>query len=284
MSALCEVREVSRRFGDTVAVDRVTLHVDAGEVVGLLGANGAGKSTLIRMILGLVAPSEGRSLLFGQPPSRVGRERLGYVPQGLGIYPDLTVAENLEFVARAFSTAMPQLDPELDEVRDRPVGTISLGLRRRTAFAAALCHQPKLLVLDEPTSGVGPLGRAELWATIGEVAAGGAGVLVSTHYMEEAEQCDRVVMLATGKVVAEGTTADITAGIGALEVEAADWAAALDALDAAGLRPGLVGRRLRMVGVDRDRAAAVLANAGVAATVRDTPAGFEEAFVAMAEA
>jgi ABC-type multidrug transport system ATPase subunit len=281
MTALVEVSDVVRRFGDKTAVDHVSLTVSAGEVVGLLGANGAGKSTVIKMILGLLPPNQGAVQLFGQMPSRAGRARLGYVPQGLGLYSDLTIEENLEFVAGAFGARLPELDAELAASRDRLVGDTSLGLRRRTAFAAALSHDPDLLVLDEPTSGVGPLGRAELWGTIADVARKGAGVLVSTHYMEEAEQCDRVVMMTEGRVVAEGTTADITNGIQAVEVDAADWAGALEVLVDAGYTPGLVGRRLRMVGVSTSSVQNTLAGAGIDAQVRLTPAGFEEAFVAM---
>jgi ABC-type multidrug transport system ATPase subunit len=281
MSPLVETSDVVRRFGDKTAVDGVTLTVSTGEVVGLLGANGAGKSTLIKMILGLLPADSGTVTLFGERPSRAGRARLGYVPQGLGLYTDLTVQENLEFVAHAFGSSVPELDLELAGARDRLVGDISLGLRRRTAFAAALSHRPELFLLDEPTSGVGPLGRAELWATIASTAAGGAGVLVSTHYMEEAEQCDRVVMLAEGRVVAEGTTSEITNGIEAVEVDAADWGRALETLEEAGFKPGLVGRRLRMVGVSMPAVRSALERAGVAADVRTTPAGFEEAFVAM---
>jgi ABC-2 type transport system ATP-binding protein/ribosome-dependent ATPase len=204
------------------------------------------------------------------------------VPQGLGLYPDLTIGENLEFVAGAFSVETPALGPELERRRHDLVGAVPLGVRRRIAFAAALSHRPDLFLLDEPTSGVGPVGRAELWGTIAEVAAAGSGVLVSTHYMEEAEQCDRVVMLVDGRIAAAGTTASIIAGVEAVDVDALDWVPAFDALEAAGLRPNLAGRRVRVVGVDDDRVRSALAAAGVSATVGRSAAGFEEAFVAMA--
>jgi ABC-2 type transport system ATP-binding protein/ribosome-dependent ATPase len=281
VSALVDVADVVKRFGSLTALDRVSLRVEPGEVVGLLGANGAGKSTLVKLILGLLGPDAGHVFLFGTPPSRAGRARVGYVPQGLGLYPDLTIAENLGFVAGAFAVEMPVLEPDLEAARDRLVGSLSLGLRRRTAFVAAISHRPDLYLLDEPTSGVGPTGRADLWSTIAEVAERGAGVLVSTHYMEEAEQCHRVMVLANGVEVARGSTTEIIAGIEAVEVDAPDWAAALAALDAAGLRPGLVGKRLRMVGAKEDGVRAVLAAAGVTGGVRRTPAGFEEAFVAL---
>jgi len=282
MSALVEVVDVVKRFGSFIALDGVSLRVAPGEVVGLLGANGAGKSTLVRLILGLLAPQSGQVHLFGAPPSRAARARVGYVPQGLGLYFDLTVAENLRFVAGAFAVPAPTLDPDLAVVQDRLVGSLSLGLRRRAAFTAAISHHPDLLLLDEPTSGVGPTGRAGLWSAITAVAAEGAGVLVSTHYMEEAEQCDRVLVLANGGAVAEGTTSEIIAGVEAIEIEAPDWTAALAVLEAAGWRPSLVGRRLRMIGADESDVRAVLVGAGITAAVRRTPAGFEEAFVALA--
>jgi ABC-2 type transport system ATP-binding protein/ribosome-dependent ATPase len=280
---IIEAVEVSKRFGQLLAVDEVSLRVAPGEVVGLLGANGAGKTTLIRMILGLIVPTSGVIRLFGEVPSRLGRSRLGYVPQGTGLYQDLTVGENLAFIAKAFGVPSPELDADLELVADRTVGQISLGLRKRVAFAGARSHHPELLVLDEPTSGVGPLGRAELWATIGSAAAGGAGVLVTTHHMEEAEQCDRVVMMATGRAVAEGTASGIAGSVESVEIEVADWRTALVALERAGFQPTLLGSHLRVTGVDADRIDYTLTRAGLTATTKAVPAGFEDAFVALAE-
>lgn len=289
---LAEARRATRRFGAFTAVDEVRLTVHPGEVVGLLGANGAGKTTLIRCLLGLIRVSAGEVLLFGQPPSRATRARLGYVPQGLGLYEDLTVAENLAFSARAFAKAPgsgdgPPADPlagdeELAAVRDRTVGDLPLGLRRRVAFAAALAHRPDLLVLDEPTSGVDALGRALLWDTIRAAAEAGAGVLVTTHRMSEAEQCDRLVMLADGRVVAEGTMAAIVGGRSTVEVAAARWEDAFAALEAAGLPAALVGRALRVPGAGRGQVEAALRERGVEAAVGLVPATFDETFVTLA--
>lgn len=281
MSALIEVGAVTKRFPDITAVDSVSLTVESGETVGLLGANGAGKTTLIRMILGLIRPTSGDIRLFGKTPSREGRSRLGYVPQGTGLYLDLTVAENLAFVSAAFRAPPPELHPELRRVAARPLGEISLGLRRRAAFAAALSHDPELLVLDEPTSGVGPLGRVELWRTIAEQAEAGTGILVSTHHMEEAEQCDRIVMLAAGRKVADGPAVMIVESVEAVEVAVADWHAAFEALEQAGLQPALVGARVRLIEVDPQRVEEVLSDAGLDAAVKRVRAGFEEAFVAL---
>ncbi len=281
MTRLVETESVCRSFGDVLAVDRVTFAVEPGEVVGLLGANGAGKSTLIRMLLGLLPATSGRVRLFGAAPSREGRSRLGYVPQGLGLYPDLTVAENLAFVANAFGSSPPELG-SLDAYADRRIGDVSLGVQRRVAFAAALSHGPELLVLDEPTSGVGPIGRAELWNTIGDTAAGGAGVLVSTHYMDEAEQCDRLVMLVGGRVIAEGTASSITGRVQSVEITTDDWVTALALLDDAGMHPSMVGTRLRVTDRSVDEIESLLSHAGIDGSVAPVAAGFEEAFVALA--
>ena len=281
MNELISVRDAVKRFGELTAVDHVGLSVGPSEVVGLLGANGAGKTTLIRMILGLEQPTSGTIRLFGSPPARSERARLGYVPQGMGLYDDLTVAENLAFVAGAYGGSVPELDHELDELRDRAVGSISLGFKRRVAFAAALSHHPELLVLDEPTSGVGPLGRSELWDAIGGAATAGAGVLVSTHYMEEAEQCDRLVMLASGKMVADGTTSDLTSRIKTVAISSTDWRAVITAITSAGMKAAVTGRTVRVIQEDQVAIEKVLADAGIVADVREAHATFDEAFVAL---
>jgi ABC-2 type transport system ATP-binding protein len=291
---LAEARAATMRFGALTAVDAVDLRVLPGEVVGLLGANGAGKTTLIRCVLGLIRVTAGEVLLFGEPPSRATRARLGYVPQGLGLYEDLTVAENLEFSGRAFAAGRPDRDgaaapadpladdPELAAVRERTVGDLPLGLRRRVAFAAALAHRPDLLVLDEPTSGVDPLGRAQLWDTIRAAAEAGAGVLVTTHHMREAEQCDRLVVMADGRVVADGTMAEIVGSRATVKVAGGRWEDAFAALEGAGLPAALVGRTLRVPSAGRDQVAAALRRAGVDADVELVPATFDETFVALA--
>ena len=281
---LASAQGATRRFGELLAVDGVDLAVTAGEVVGLIGANGSGKTTLIRMLLGLLAPTAGRVRLFGEPPSRRTRARLGYVPQSLGLYEDLTVAENLAFSAAAYGSQDATLEGELAEARDVLVGELPLGLRRRAAFAIALGHHPDLLVLDEPTSGVDPLQRARLWETIRASAEQGAGVLVTTHHLGEAEQCDRLVVLAAGRVVAAGTLAEVVGDATAVEVRTPTWEAAFTTLDGAGLPVSLVGRSLRVPAADPATVQRLLAGAGVAAELATVPASFEETFVVLAAA
>jgi ABC-2 type transport system ATP-binding protein len=280
--ALASAAGATRRFGELTVVDGVDLTVAAGEVVGLIGANGAGKTTLIRMLLGLLAPTAGRVRLFGEPPSRRTRARLGYVPQSLGLYEDLTVAENLAFSVAAFGGSDAVLEGELAEVRDVLVGDLPLGLRRRAAFAIALGHHPDLLVLDEPTSGVDPLARARLWETIRASAERGAAVLVTTHHLGEATQCDRLVVLAAGRVAAAGTLAEVVGDTTAVEVRTPSWEAAFTTLDLARLPVSLVGRTLRVPGGDAATVARLLADAGVEADVAPVPASFEETFVVLA--
>lgn len=209
MTALAEARGATRRFGSFTAVSEVDLAVSPGEVVGLLGGNGAGKTTLIRMLLGLLRPSGGEITLFGGPPSRAARRRVGYVPQTLGLYEGLTVAENWAFTTAAFGRAGVPLPERIAPWARDLVGGLPLGAQRQVAFAVVLSHQPELLVLDEPTSGTGPLASARLWEHIRQVAEGGAGVLVTTHNMEEARQCDRLVVMADGRVAASGTAEEI---------------------------------------------------------------------------
>ena len=284
---LAECAGVTRTFGSFTAVDRVDLAVRPGEIVGLLGANGAGKTTLLRILLGLLPASAGRVALFGEPPSRGTRRRIGYVPQGLGLYDDLTAAENLRFAAAVFGAAGAGAWARggraraAARVRGHAGRPLPLGLQRRVAFTQALAHQPDLLILDEPTSGVDPLGRARLWETISEAAAGGAGALVTTHYMEEAAECGRLVIMADGRVVAEGTVPEIIGDARVTVVQAASWAGAFGALEESGFQVSLAGRTLRVPGAPPEAVRRALGNGAAASgatRVFAAPATLEERF------
>jgi ABC-2 type transport system ATP-binding protein/ribosome-dependent ATPase len=280
MDILAEADRVSMRFGAFTAVSATDLVVKREEVVGLLGANGAGKTTLIRLLLGLLAPSDGVVRLFGSPPSIATRRRVGYVPQTLGLYAGLTVAENWAFTAAAFRNSGALVPEAFSAWQHELVGRLPLGTQRQVAFAVALSHQPELLILDEPTSGVGPLGRVRLWEGIRQAASQGAGVLVTTHNMEEAEQCDRLVVMADGKVVARGSAAEITGDHKVVEVRCDDWNRAFALLDASGFPVQLHGRGLR-VGGTPTAVAGLLTREGIDATAEIVPANLEEAFVAI---
>jgi ABC-type multidrug transport system ATPase subunit len=277
-------RHVTRRFGAFTAVDDVSMQVQPGEVVGLLGANGAGKTTLIRMLLGLIAVTSGSVELLGGPPGRERRRRLGYVPQGLGLYGDLTVRENLSFSARAYGSAEPKLPPALTGHAGVLVRELPLGAQRQVAFLAALAHSPELLVLDEPTSGVDVLARAALWDTIRAQAERGAGVLVTTHYMQEAQQCDRLLLMANGQLVAQGSEADIIGSTTAVAVHTGDWAKAFTALNAAGQPVMLEGRAIRVANADPAELQQVLNAAGIQASLQPVPATIEERMLVLARA
>ena len=276
---LAETRAVSKQFGDNRAVDAVTLAVSAGEIVGLVGANGAGKTTLIRMLLGLILPAEGEVLLFGRAPARATRRRIGYMPQSLGLYEDLTVVENLRFTSLVFAIDPPPLAADLEPHADTLVADLPLGLKRRTAFVAALSHGPELLVLDEPTSGVGPLGRADLWDTIHDAVDNGAGALVTTHHMDEAEQCDRLVFMAGGRAVASGTVDMILDGQFTVEATPADPAQSLAVLEEAGMPVLPAGAHLRVPGMPVSSVRSVI---GAEAGLVETQSSLEEAFMTLA--
>jgi ABC-2 type transport system ATP-binding protein/ribosome-dependent ATPase len=190
------------------------------------------------------------------------------------------VAENWDFTAAAFRNRGIPLTEGISAWKKELVGTLPLGAQRQVAFAVALSHRPELLVLDEPTSGVGPLGSARLWEEIRQAAIAGAGVLVTTHNMEEAEQCDRLMIMADGKVAAAGTADDITAGRTVAEVRTAQWGRAFALLDVSRLPVQLHGTMLR-VGSQPAAISELLSRAGIDATVETVPANLEEAFVAI---
>jgi drug efflux transport system ATP-binding protein len=221
--AIIEVNDLQRRFGNFYAVNGVSFSVVRGEIFGLLGANGAGKSTTFRMLCGLLPVTSGELHIAGldlRHTAGLARGRLGYMAQRFSLYVNLTVEQNLRFFASAYglnrSKRKKQINWaltafELTSYRDTVSGDLPLGYKQRLAMAAALMHEPDILFLDEPTSGVDPLARREFWQRINALAESGVTILVTTHFMDEANYCDRLVIMAEGKVLAEGTPADMKA-------------------------------------------------------------------------
>ena len=217
-----DVEGLTKRFGSRTVVDGIALKVPAGEVWAFLGPNGSGKTTTIRMLCGLLKPDGGRGTCLGLDilaEAESIKLQVGYMTQRFSFYEDLTVAENLDFVARLY--ALPGRRRRVEETlatvglagrRDQLAGSLSGGWKQRLALAACMMHTPKLLLLDEPTAGVDPQARREFWEQIHALARNGVTVLVSTHYMDEAERCDRIAYIAYGKLLAVGTVAEVVAG------------------------------------------------------------------------
>jgi ABC-2 type transport system ATP-binding protein len=219
--SVIQVRDLVRRFGDFTAVDHVSFDVRRGEIFGLLGPNGAGKTTTFRMLCGLLPATDGSLCVAGvdlRHARASARQRIGYVAQKFSLYGQLSVTENLEFFASAYGLrgdrkrerigwALRQF--ELTPLARLPSGQLPGGYKQRLAMAAALLHEPEILFLDEPTSGADPLARREFWRRITALAEQGVTVIVTTHFMEEAEYCDRTVILDAGRVLAQGTPAEV---------------------------------------------------------------------------
>jgi ABC-2 type transport system ATP-binding protein len=219
-----EVEDVSKRFGAQPALDGVTLKIRRGEVYGILGPNGAGKTTLIRSLVGLIVPDGGTVTVLGQRmPSLDILARVGYMTQQAALYPDLSAGENVRFFAEIYGAhdgvreALEFVD--LWDRRDSVVSELSGGMRTRCSLACALVHKPDLLLLDEPTVGVDPQLRVQLWDRFQRMAREGKSILVSSHVMDEAERSDRLGLIRFGRLLAEGTVAELTrkAGVGRLE-------------------------------------------------------------------
>lgn len=213
---LIRAEDLSRRFGEFTAVDRIQVAVHPGEVFGLLGANGAGKTTAIRMLCGMLPPTDGRIEVAGVDMvrhARRARGQIGYVAQRFSLYGDLTVLENLKLQAGLYGLTGVRRRDRVDatlhllNLTDRQAvmaGTLPLGYQQRLGLAAALLHEPQVLFLDEPTSGVDPMARQRFWELIYTLADSGIGILVTTHYMDEALFCDRLALMQAGRIVAEG--------------------------------------------------------------------------------
>jgi ABC-2 type transport system ATP-binding protein len=226
-----DVRELTRRFGALTAVSNLTLQISRGEVFGLLGPNGSGKTTTIRMLCGLLEPTAGTAQVAGidirAAPEQV-KMQIGYMSQRFGLYEDLTVAENLAFYGGIYGLTGTARTERLSGVvgflglGDRLaqlVAHLSGGWKQRLALGCALLHRPPVLFLDEPTAGVDPAARRNFWQAIRELAHGGTTVLVTTHYMDEAERCDRLAMMSLGHLIALGTPADVARQVGSKTLE-----------------------------------------------------------------
>jgi drug efflux transport system ATP-binding protein len=211
------VDHLTKRFDHFIAVDDVSFSMQRGEIFGLLGPNGAGKTTTIRILLGLLAPTSGKGAVLGCDVVKQAeevRKRVGYVSQKFSLYPDLTVAENFNFYGGVYGVSRKMLNERRDEIL-RVTGlrgqeliraaSLAGGSRQRLALACALSHQPEFLFLDEPTAGVDPISRRALWDLLYDLAARGTSILVTTHYMDEAENCHRIAFIYQGRIVAEGT-------------------------------------------------------------------------------
>jgi len=218
------VEGLTKRFGDKTVVDRVTLDVQRGEIAGFLGPNGSGKTTTIRMMCGLLEPDAGEGRVLGHDIRRERREikrRVGYMTQRFSFYEDLTIEENLRFVAGLYGMRPADRvvrdtlnDLGLSARRGQLAGALSGGWKQRLALAACIMHRPDLLMLDEPTAGVDPKARREFWDEIHRLAANGLTVLVSTHYMDEAERCHRINYISFGTLVARGTVEEVVRDAG----------------------------------------------------------------------
>jgi ABC-2 type transport system ATP-binding protein len=218
-AAIIDVRGLTKRYGDRTVVDHIDMQASRGCIYGFLGPNGSGKTTTIRMLCGLLTPDEGSGTCLGYDIRKQSREikrHVGYMTQRFGLYEDLSIIENLDFIARVYEmrdrkekvkAALERLG--LGARRAQLAGALSGGWKQRLALAACLLHEPQLLLLDEPTAGVDPKARREFWDQLHELAATGMTVLVSTHYMDEAERCHHLAYIAYGHLLAHGTAAEL---------------------------------------------------------------------------
>ncbi|MBA3236406.1 MAG: ABC transporter ATP-binding protein [Chloroflexi bacterium] len=299
------IDDVSIRFEDQLAVDGISLDVPAGTILGLIGPSGAGKTTTIRALTGALAPTRGRIEVLGEEPRafrRQTRERIGYMPQSFTLYGDLTVRENVDFVGSLFGMlfrsrrrrtreVLELLD--LWDVRKRRAGRLSGGMQRRLELACALVHNPALLFLDEPTAGIDPLLRTTIWEELHRLRDAGRTVLVTTQYVNEAEACDRVALIAGGRLLALATPDELRREVVGGDVVVVETAALFDAATLAGLpfvhevrQDG--PRRLTVVVDDAgpalpDVVEAVSGRGGEVVSAREERASFDDVFARLVQ-
>jgi ABC-2 type transport system ATP-binding protein len=296
-----EIRDLVKRFGAFTAVGGITLDVEQGEIFGFLGANGAGKSTTIRMLCGLLAPTSGRARVLGvdvmRDPEEVKR-RIGYMSQRFSLYEDLSVRSNLRFFGGVYGlrgralAAREEWAIEMADLRgkeDRLTGSLPGGWKQRLALACAVLHEPRVVFLDEPTSGVDPLSRRRFWSLIDQMSADGVTVFVTTHYLEEAEHCHRLALIHAGRLSALGTVAEVKSVFrdrAVLEVTAPRVSEALDVLSGQSFvrEVSAFGTRLHVVVDDavagaRQVVAALEAQGHVPATAERIVPALEDVFI-----
>ncbi len=273
MAPVIDARGLVKRFGERTVVDHFSIQVERGQICGFLGPNGSGKTTTIRMLCGLLTPDDGTGTCLGHDIVRESwaiKQQVGYMTQRFSLYEDLSIVENLEFVGRLYAmrqrrervaTALDRLG--LANRKDQLAGSLSGGWKQRLALAAAILHEPKLLLLDEPTAGVDPKARREFWDEIHTLAEGGMTVLVSTHYMDEAERCHRIAYISYGRLLTEGTIQEVLDGSGLVTWKASG--AGVDTVAAALRgRPGVemvapFGQALHVSGTDQKALEAAIA-------------------------
>jgi ABC-2 type transport system ATP-binding protein len=284
-----KVEQLTRMFGDFTAVDHIALEVGRGEIFGFLGPNGAGKSTTIKMLCGLLTPTSGGGTVGGldiMHKSEEIKKNIGYMSQRFSLYDDLTVEQNIDFFSGIYSVPKARAQErkrwalsmaDLAERRGALTKTLPAGVKQRLALGCAILHEPPILFLDEPTSGVDPISRRNFWNLIYEMAESGSTVFVTTHYMEEAEYCDRLALIYRGKIIAEGspkTLKQTAMTRDVLEVEVEDPVEAMEALDAAGFEPAIFGSCLHVTVDDGKIAEPAILKALSAAGI--TPARMEK--------
>jgi ABC-2 type transport system ATP-binding protein len=231
VTAVIQARSLTRRFGSFTAVDHITFDVGAGEVFGFLGANGAGKTTAIKILIGLLAPSDGDATVAGfdvRHERRSIRRNIGYMSQRFSLYNDLTLLENIELYGTIYGLTADQIDERTTTMLDALglaahrhdlVGSLPLGWKQKLSFSVALLHDPKIVFLDEPTGGVDPITRRQFWELIYAAAQRGTTVFVTTHYMDEAEYCDRISIMVDGRIAAMGTPGELKSQFGARSID-----------------------------------------------------------------